>query len=569
MTTIYMLSPGQHKRIRPCHWLPGAAKLTEGFIEIVFLWLGVGVLLPWNAFISAKPYFQARLCGEIDPVAQNVELWFSIVYNGASVMSLAVLIVVQFILYDNYEADDLGSKLRKSFVQIPPSSASVSAAIDMSHAASEYTWYMVMVPLAVYLGVFIFTTILVFLPSIPPTIFLILTLSGLFICGVCTSVASSGIVGTAGLFEPHVGVNPYFNGQAVGGLLVAVANLSAAIFDGPRSFQVQHCPSQHRSLAAVRGTDEKSNCMAYSQVSWATVGYFASGCVVLAACMLGYCYIDQYKRLFQRTMYSPVPLAEISFEEEPEAAHGHGEHVHFNISDLDRSSDTGRSKWVRRASVSFGSFQNEDVRHSVRSHVTRQESHDSDVSESSLTAAVWNAVQGPAISLFWTYFVTLALFPVWTSELSSIWECRSPSRLRNDLFTPMTFVIFNAGDLVGRVISAEIPIDKVKNFSPKLVLSSIARFCFFPLFLCCAAQSSQFSSIVVKNDIFCWAIQFLFAASNGIQTNLAFCYAPSLVVSNAHSQQVASAILNFSLCFGLLCGSFFSFPFLWFATGHR
>ena len=68
--------------------------MIEGFIEVIFLWLGVGILLPWEAFISTKPYVQARLIGEIDPVAQNMELLFSIVYNIASIMLLVVLIVV-------------------------------------------------------------------------------------------------------------------------------------------------------------------------------------------------------------------------------------------------------------------------------------------------------------------------------------------------------------------------------------------------------------------------------------------------------------------------------------------
>ena len=49
--------------------------------------------------------------------------------------------------------------------------ASVMAAIDVSQDTFEYTWYMVMVSLAVYLGVFILMTILVFLPSITPIIF--------------------------------------------------------------------------------------------------------------------------------------------------------------------------------------------------------------------------------------------------------------------------------------------------------------------------------------------------------------------------------------------------------------
>jgi hypothetical protein len=50
-------------------------------------------------------------------------------------------------------------------------------------------------------------------------------------------------------------------------------------------------------------------------------------------------------------------------------------------------------------------------------------------------------------------------------------------------------------------------------------------------------------------------------------TNIAFCYAPSLVENRTHPQQVASAILNFALSFGLLVGSFFSGPYLKLASG--
>ena len=549
----------RHRR-RRASLLPGAERLTEGFIEIIFLLLGVGVLLPWNAFISAKPYFQARLCGDNDPVARNIELWFSIIYNGASVLSLAILLAVQF-FQDTGESKTatIGTKLRQSLSQHPISSPSsrISVSIDPSYGSSEYTWYMVMVPLAIYLAVFVFTTVLVFLPAIPPPIFLVLTLSGLFICGVCTSVASSGIVGTAGLFEPTVGVNPYFNGQAAGGLFVAGVNLAATIFNGARSFRRENC-SDHRLLGEETG--EPGTCLSYSEVSWATVVYFGLGCVVLGSCMLGYSYVDEYKQIV-RTLVD-ITEEEVELLDSEENKHGtHVNVVESNIAIQERRT----SKWDKRPTVSFGTFEENEIHEPKRYTISRRASDESDSSQR-VTMNVWTAVQGPAISLFWTYFVTLALFPVWTSELSSTRQCESMSRIRNDLFTPISFVIFNAGDLTGRMISAKIPIEKIRNLSSKLVVSSIVRLFFFPLFLCCAAQSSQYTSLVVQSDAFSWAVQFIFAASNGILTNVAFCYAPGLVDNSIHPQQVASVILNFSLSFGLLCGSFFSFPFLGFAT---
>lgn len=277
--------------------------------------------------------------------------------------------------------------------------------------------------------------------------------------------------------------------------------------------------------------------------------------------MLGYSYVDQYKGIL-RTL-GDINEEEVELLDSEENKHG----THLNIKESNvATQERSTSKLDKWPNISFGTFEENESREPKRDPISRRASDESDPGQQNVTMNVWTAVQGPAISLFWTYFVTIALFPVWTSELSSTRQCESMSRIRNDLFTPISFVIFNAGDLAGRMISAKIPIEKIRNLSPKLVVSSIVRFLFFPLFLCCAAQSSQFTSLVVHSDAFSWAVQFIFAASNGILTNVAFCYAPGLVANSTHPQQVASAILNFSLCFGLLCGSFFSFPFLGFAT---
>jgi hypothetical protein len=154
-----------------------------------------------------------------------------------------------------------------------------------------------------------------------------------------------------------------------------------------------------------------------------------------------------------------------------------------------------------------------------------------------------------------------AIFPVWTSNLVSKMKCRSSRRIRNDLFTPLSFVIFNGADLMGRSISSGVKYEKIDNLSAKLVWASIFRMIFFLLFLFCDAGNNRYRTWVVESDTYSWAIQFLFAFSNGFMTNICFCYAPSLLENQAHLQQVASAILNFSLSFGLLVGSFFSAPY--------
>jgi hypothetical protein len=536
---------------------PPPSYLNQRFIATVFCWLGIGVLCPWNAFISARPYFQSRLCGEAVSMATDVELWFSIVYNVASVLSLGVILLIQY--YQTTQTV-LMTALSSSICATPVPTLARSIrrqssrddSIDVAPTENQYTWWMVMVPLGLYLAVFILTSVLVLLPGVSPLVFLISTLAGLFVCGVCTSVASAGIVGTAGLFEPEMGVNPYFQGQAAGGLLIAAANTITAICGSPSTFLRHNC----RGLLGfdidddvdIANTTTASTCSPYTEISWETFSYFLSGCIVLAFCMVGYSCIEQYKRLVRRGGY--VPIDGVSDEGMQRLRH-QGSTTGIELP-ADRSKDGLR--------LGEASFQNMKKIGSDTSN--------SDSAYYNATYRVWKSVQGPAIVLFLTYVITLALFPVISSNLSSIKECESHNRLRNDLFTPVTFLVFNAGDLLGRLFVTDVPIDKIPNLSRKLVWTSVARFLFIPLFLLCYSRTSIYSSMAIPSDVFSLVVQFLFAVTNGMLTSVCFRLAPGLIPATTEMQQISSAILNFSLCFGLLCGSFLSFPLHGIFTGH-
>jgi hypothetical protein len=60
-----------------------------------FLVFQVGILIPWNAFVSAKPYFTARLCQASGQDIVNFEQWFGLIWNTSSVFSLGLLIFGQ------------------------------------------------------------------------------------------------------------------------------------------------------------------------------------------------------------------------------------------------------------------------------------------------------------------------------------------------------------------------------------------------------------------------------------------------------------------------------------------
>jgi hypothetical protein len=430
---------GQQKRVRD-NLLPPAAKVvSEGFIEIVFFLLGIGILLPWNAYISAKQYFVSRIC-EQDPIlARHIELWFSILYSGASVLSLAVVILVQYATDTDSNSNKRDEKIPNSLFQSTrnlsiPMMSSKTLRIDTTRASTSdaYTWYMVMVPLGLYLAVFFITTIFVFIDSIQPRVFAILTLSGLFICGVCTAVASSGIVGTAGLFDPNVGVNPYFNGQAAGGLLVACANFFASVLDGSKKYLLQYC--SHNPLMNEQDTtidvneDENEDskfCLRYSEISWATAGYFSMSCIILAACMVGYSYVDQYKHLVRKNSlvvdthhgdneYDVGLASDDEGDEDMEGDALFADHVQYlrtdNVPQHELQQTQGQrrvSKWKRKALVNLASYQNRSARSSLDHSNLAPLRRSSECSEESVTLTVWRSVHGPAMSLFWTYFCTL------------------------------------------------------------------------------------------------------------------------------------------------------------------
>lgn len=580
--------------------------LSERFIKTIFLLLGVGILLPWNAYISAKQYFVSRLCNETEDednshkIGQEIEMWFSVVYNGASVISLVVVILVQHLADGNKYNKRIKSV--KSFIFKNTANLSVSmmssktSSIDTTHSTDHTIWYMVIIPLAVYLIVFAISTLLVFLISIPTQIFLILTLSGLFVCGVCTAIASSGIVGTAGLFPANLGVNPFFNGQAIGGLLVSCANFIASFLDGPENFVRQYCFDQSSSGSsmidasvsfdeAYQAVNEETICIPYKEISLATAGYFSMDGFILVACIVGYNYIDQYKRLVREKSFGVKDMNTTHYCDKVDIDGDCDDNDDWNKNNPSQLLIEGRIPRTQKSRFDPGngdiisnikisptkipnSYQNNRMN---MNRVRRQDSSDTDTSENtqSLTLSVWTSVRGTALSLFFTYFCTLAIFPVWTSELISANQCDTIPRIRNDLFVPLSFVIFNGGDLVGRYISSAIKFEKISNLSTKLVWASVARIFFsFSLFILCKARRNRYENWIVDDyDLYSWSIQFFFAITNGILTNVAFCYAPTLVENRTKPQQVASAILNLALTMGLTVGSFFSVFFLKFASG--
>jgi len=691
-------------------------RISPIWIRGTFLLLGVGILIPWNAFVSAKPYFQARLC-QNSKVIVDFELWFGLVWNMSSVFSLGfIILTVAFkdwwkstkrttpttttadmtttnSIHDstnphmtlttatttttsmtiprhttNYrDSSDHGSMGSSTSVDSHPTSRESHSSSTKNHSSMG----LVMVPLTLYLVVFLLTDALVLIPTIDAQWFLRFTMIGLALCGTCGSIATAGIISTAGLFESHIGITPFFSGQALGGVAVAVANFMASTLESPDEFWEETChhlPSNnssrtdsdnnqwtHQGRTKDDSTSSSSSwlsrmerrhlvthpvdlwdipppsCSPYGQLDWVVFGYFFVGCMVLAGCLVGYVFIHQYQTQEYRDHYQsvqdiPLPSEQGQRQQGPSVA-GNGCLIEDDDNEVgvDHPSSTryGRMKNHQRLNGSpkdstvpavkgqdKGGEQNDTVvlqttppyqdisgSTATTSHpshllplyveatpttstpLERDEFMDEHVEEGSVEPgeyteeenelAIFYAIKGPWTTIFLVFALTLCIFPSWVSQLKSIHQCHMSTttttrnhRLFNDLYSPLSFVIFNVGDLCGRLVSERIPITRIKRLSSKLVAAALGRLMVFPiLFLMCVTEEERRWFPVIANDIYSWSVQFFFAMTNGLLVSLSFMHAPHLVAHNTTMQERASEMMTFSVSLGLLMGSLLSFPF--------
>lgn len=520
-------------------------QISKSVVKAIFLLLGVGILIPWNAFVSAKPYFQARFCSDEGNDIVDFERWFGLIWNSASVVSLGLIIVAEMV-------KDQFFKERHSNLN-PLSQEASSTPLNPGNESDQrrgrsagHSFWLVMVPLALYMAVFVATDLLVLVIDIPPSTFLAITFVGLAMCGTCGAIATAGIVSTAGLFDSSIGINPFFSGQALGGVVVSSANFVAASLEDPSSFFEQRCQGDN-----YRKLDGEPTCSPYSQHDWAVFAYFLGGCGILFCCLVGYSYISKYQRSEHRDDYEPVQ---------------------DNNSEVDEQSpriglEMNERVQERAASESLDTFQDEDNSTDQQntedppSHSANEPVDLEEYIEEESEAAVFSAIKGPASCIFLTFTVTLCLFPSWISQLRSTHECESHFRLTNDLYVPFSFVVFNLGDLAGRLCSEKVPVERIRHMSLKLVIASVCRVAFFPLLLFCASEVSGLHPMTIESDFYSLVVQFLFAFTNGILISCSFMHAPHLVAHTTGMQERASEMMSFAVFFGLLSGSLLSFPF--------
>ncbi|TAQ90362.1 hypothetical protein B7494_g1307 [Chlorociboria aeruginascens] len=157
----------------------------------------------------------------------------------------------------------------------------------------------------------------------------------------------------------------------------------------------------------------------------------------------------------------------------------------------------------------------------------------------------------------WTAFLCFAItmfFPVFTGKVVSIVPIdQAPRLLQPAVFIPIGFLVWNCGDLSGRLLTI-IPV-RMGNRPELLFLISILRVGFLPLYFLCNIQNE---GAIIKSDAFyLFIVQFGFGLTNGWLASTTMMGAVEWVEED--EREVTGSFMAVNLMAGLTAGSLLSF----------
>jgi equilibrative nucleoside transporter 1/2/3 len=166
---------------------------------------------------------------------------------------------------------------------------------------------------------------------------------------------------------------------------------------------------------------------------------------------------------------------------------------------------------------------------------------------------LWKKTHWLAASLFMCFAVTM-FFPVLTQKVVSVIpEDQAPRLFRASAFIPLGFLVWNLGDLGGRLIT--LTPFRLKQHPIVLFIVSIVRLGFIPMYLLCNIQGH---GAVIKSDVFyLFVLQFGYGLTNGWLGSSCMMQANDYVEEG--EREAAGGFLILMLVAGLTTGSLLSF----------
>ena len=189
------------------------------------------------------------------------------------------------------------------------------------------------------------------------------------------------------------------------------------------------------------------------------------------------------------------------------------------------------------------------------------EEEDPEISQKTYVPFVvlWSKLKFIVLTIFLTFGITL-IFPVFASTVGSVHTESDHILLQRKIFIPFVYLVWNLGDLLGRVCCGRPRLGVLIKNPKVLLIYSIARIVFIPLFLTCNVNSTSTakSSAIINSDTWYLLLQFLFGLSNGQLCTSCF----MIVGNNCDTDDEKEAAGGFTAVFlsvGLAFGSVFSY----------
>jgi equilibrative nucleoside transporter 1/2/3 len=156
-----------------------------------------------------------------------------------------------------------------------------------------------------------------------------------------------------------------------------------------------------------------------------------------------------------------------------------------------------------------------------------------------------------SFALFFNFGITM-VYPVVTQAILSVRPEGSGRLFSPDVFIPTGFLLWNVGDLSGRLICGW---DKLLIKDPRWqAILAVSRAAFVPLYFMCNIGGK---GAVVESDLFFWLVQFCFGLGSGWIGSSCIITAPDHVEDD--EKEACGGFMGLCLVLGLTTGSMLSF----------
>jgi len=164
---------------------------------------------------------------------------------------------------------------------------------------------------------------------------------------------------------------------------------------------------------------------------------------------------------------------------------------------------------------------------------------------------LWRKLKIPAIAIFLNFCFTM-VFPVFTQAITSVHSDDSGRAFQPDVFIPTAFLLWNVGDLSGRIICGW---EKVIVRKPSwLAILAVGRLVFIPLYFMCNINGQ---GALIRSDLFYMLVQLGFGFTSGWIGSSCMIVAPDHV--NEDEKEACGGFMGLCLVLGLTAGSMLSF----------